>query len=157
MIGETTIAAVPSQRRPLRDSVVFKLCVIGALILALLVKAYRNPAPTAVAVGLVVLATVAIMTVTNKTLSPQYLLWLGGPMAALLLLREDESPEEQRALGRLAGQLLALALLTHLVFPLLYDGLLGRQGPAMVVVSSTERRVARVAIHTSWRATAAPP
>jgi hypothetical protein len=111
--------------------------VVGlGLILALLLRAYRNPAPTAVAVGLVVLATVAIMTVTNKTLSPQYLLWLGGPMAALLLLREDDRPDEQRVLGRLAGQLLALALLTHLVFPLLYDGLLGRQGPAMVVVST---------------------
>ena len=31
---------------------------------------------------------------------------------------------------------MALALLTHLVFPLLYDGLLGRQGAAMVVVST---------------------
>lgn len=40
MIGETTIGAAPaapSQRRPLRDSVVFKLLVIGALILALLI------------------------------------------------------------------------------------------------------------------------
>lgn len=111
--------------------------VVGlGLILALLLRAYRNPAPTAVALGLVVLATVAIMTVTNKTLSPQYLLWLGGPMAALLLLREDDRPEEQRVLGRLAGQLLALALLTHLVYPLLYDGLLGRQGAVMVVVST---------------------
>ena len=34
-------------------------------------------------------ATIAIMTVTNKTLSPQYLLWLGGPIAAMLLLRAD--------------------------------------------------------------------
>ena len=46
--------------------------------------------------GLIVLATVAIMTVTNKTLSPQYLLWLGGPMAALLLLR----PAADRRTGR---------------------------------------------------------
>jgi 4-amino-4-deoxy-L-arabinose transferase-like glycosyltransferase len=111
--------------------------VVGlGLIVALLVRAYRNAAPTAVALGLVVLATVAIMTVTNKTLSPQYLLWLGGPMAALLLLREDDRPDEQRVLGRLAAQLLALALLTHLVFPLLYDGFLGRQGAAMVTVST---------------------
>ena len=49
------------------------------------------PAGLPDAVGLVILATVAIMTITNKTLSPQYLLWLGGPMAALLLLR-DEPP-----------------------------------------------------------------
>jgi inner membrane protein len=37
MIGETMTAAVPSQRRPLRDSVVLKLLLIGALILALLI------------------------------------------------------------------------------------------------------------------------
>ncbi len=59
------------------------------VIVALYVRAFRNPAPTTLAVGLVVLATVAVMTVTNKTLSPQYLLWLGGPMAALLLLARD--------------------------------------------------------------------
>lgn len=111
--------------------------VVGlVLIVALLVRAFRQPAPDAVALGLVILATVAIMTVTNKTLSPQYLLWLGGPMAALLLLREDDGPQQQRVLGRLAGQLLVLALLTHLVFPLLYDGFLGRQGQVMVVVST---------------------
>ena len=72
------------------------------------------------------LATVAIMTMTNKTLSPQYLLWLGGPMAALLLLRHDGQPS--RAAGRppaRRAQLLVLALLTQLVYPLLYDGLLG--------------------------------
>ena len=111
--------------------------VLGlVVIIALLVRAHRNPRASAVAVSLVVLATVAVMTVTNKTLSPQYLLWLGGPMAALLLLRADDEPAEQRAVGRLAGRLLVLALLTQLVYPLLYDGLLGRQGHAMVVVST---------------------
>ncbi len=64
--------------------------VAGLVVLiALWVRAYRARDPSPVAVGLIVLATVAIMTVTNKTLSPQYLLWLGGPMAALLLLRHS--------------------------------------------------------------------
>jgi len=111
--------------------------VVGlAVIVALFVRAHRNPAPSAVAVGLAILATVAVMTITNKTLSPQYLLWLGGPMAALLLLHADDDPAQQRALGRLAAELLALALLTHLVYPLLYDGFLGRQGHPMVVVAT---------------------
>jgi hypothetical protein len=57
------------------------------VILALHARTFHNPQPTPVAIGLVVLATVAIMTVSNKTLSPQHLLWLGGPMAALLILR----------------------------------------------------------------------
>ncbi|MFL6063775.1 MAG: glycosyltransferase 87 family protein [Friedmanniella sp.] len=111
--------------------------VLGlGVIVALLVRAYRHPQPSAVAIGLVILATVAVMTVTNKTLSPQYLLWLGGPMTALLLLRRDEDQAQQRSVGRLARQLLLLALLTQLVYPLLYDGFLGRQGPAMVVVAT---------------------
>jgi inner membrane protein len=38
MIGETPVAAAaPAQRRPLRESVLFKLCVIGLLMVALLI------------------------------------------------------------------------------------------------------------------------
>lgn len=37
MIGEIPAAAAPAQRRPLRDSVLFKLVVIGILMLALLI------------------------------------------------------------------------------------------------------------------------
>jgi hypothetical protein len=111
--------------------------VLGLLaIVVLVVRAFRNPQPSPVALSLAVLATVAIMTITNKTLSPQYLLWLGGPMAALLLLRPDEDAAVQRRVGRLAGQLLVLGLLTQLVYPLLYDGFLGRDGHVMIVVST---------------------
>jgi Na+-translocating ferredoxin:NAD+ oxidoreductase RnfD subunit len=56
-----------------------------AMIILLTVRAFRHDGSTPVAIGFVVLATVAIMIVTNKTLSPQYLLWLGGPMATLLV------------------------------------------------------------------------
>ncbi len=111
--------------------------VVGLVaIVALSVRAFRHPQPSPVALGLAVLATVAIMTITNKTLSPQYLLWLGGPTAALLLLRSEDDATVQRTVGRLAGQLLVLALLTQLVYPLLYDGFLGRQGHAGIVVST---------------------
>ncbi len=100
--------------------------VAGLVLLVVLwVRAFRNPGVSPIAVGLVVLATVAIMTITNKTLSPQYLLWLGGPMAALLLLRRDAGTRSRRVVERLAVHLLVLALLTQLVYPLLYDGLLG--------------------------------
>ncbi|SDS80672.1 Protein of unknown function [Friedmanniella luteola] len=116
------------------------------VIVALYLRAFRNPAPTALAVGLVVLATVAVMTVTNKTLSPQYLLWLGGPMAALLLLARDGTAGQRDQLRRLAGFLLALALLTHLVYPLFYDGLLGRSGHPMVVVSTLVTAVRNLAL-----------
>ena len=110
------------------------------------VRAYRRRRSSPVAVGLIVLATVAIMTVTNKTLSPQYLLWLGGPMAALLLLRHSASEPERAAVRRLAVQLLLLALLTQLVYPLLYDGLLGFRGPAMVVLATVVTALRNLAL-----------
>lgn len=129
------------------------------VIIALYVRAFRNPQPTPVAIGLVVLATVAIMTITNKTLSPQYLLWLGGPMAALLILRSHANEHEKPILPRLAIQLLILAALTQLVYPLLYDGLLGRDGRTMIIISTVVtalRNLALVAFtvevcRLSWR------
>ncbi len=117
-------------------------------IVALFVRAFHARGSTPVAVGLVILATVAIMTITNKTLSPQYLLWMGGPMAALLLMRRQASAAERRAVIHLARQLLVLALATHLVYPLLYDGFLGRQGHVMIAISTlvtTLRNLALVA------------
>jgi len=49
-----------------------------AAMIVLYVRGFRATRPDQVAIGLVVLSIVAIMIVTNKTLSPQYLLWLGG-------------------------------------------------------------------------------
>lgn len=111
--------------------------VVGLLVIvALWVRAFRAHRSSPVAVGLAILATVAVMTVTNKTLSPQYLLWLGGPMAALLLMRRDATRGERTAISRVAIQLLVLALLTHLVYPLLYDGLLDDQGRVLLVIAT---------------------
>ncbi|HEX8509827.1 MAG TPA: glycosyltransferase family 87 protein [Propionibacteriaceae bacterium] len=121
--------------------------LLGLLVIAALwVRAFRRQQPSALAVGLVILGTVAVMTVTNKTLSPQYLLWLGGPMAAMLILVRDESAEQRFRVRGLGNQLLVLALLTHLVYPLLYDGLLGRQGHFMVVVATVMTALRNLAL-----------
>jgi hypothetical protein len=121
--------------------------VLGLVFLVLLfVRAFRSGGSTPVAVGFLIVATVAIMIMTNKTLSPQYLLWLGGPAAALLVLRPKATADESRAIGRVAVQLLILALLNHLVYPLLYDGFLGRNGQAMIVVSTLVTGVRNVAL-----------
>ena len=141
------------------------MTALGLLVVvALIIRAFRHPAPDTVAIGLLVLSMVSVTTITNKTLSPQYLLWLGGPMAALLLLRGDDLPVERRSIGRLAGQLLALALLTHLVFPVLYDGFLGRQGQIMIIVSTLVTAARNVflvvftveACRLAWRRLARP-
>ncbi len=140
--------------------------VLGLLsIVALCVRAFRSGGSTPVATGLAVLAIVAVMTVTNKTLSPQYLLWLGGPAAALLLMRREATPTERRVVNRISVQLLVLALLTHLVYPLLYDGLLGLQGHVMLVLATLVTAARNLALvvfavavcRLAWRALAAEP
>ena len=111
--------------------------VVGLLALAaLFARAFRVGGGTPVAVGFLVLSTIAVMIVTNKTLSPQYLLWLGGPGAALLLVRPGSPPVVRTAIRRTAYALLALALLTHLVYPVCYPGLLGWRGPQMIGVAT---------------------
>ena len=111
--------------------------VVGLLVTAVLfVRGFRRPEVTAVGLGLLVLATIAVTTITNKTLSPQYLLWLGGPAAVLLLARGSQGPRWQRTIARLAVGLLVLALLTQLTYPLLYNGILGRSSRGFMVVST---------------------
>ena len=121
--------------------------VVGLAVLAVLfVRAFRAADLTPVAVGFLILTTVAVLIVTNKTLSPQYLLWLGGPGAALLLLRDRATAEEGPAIRRTAYALLLLALLTHLVYPLLYRGLVGDRGELMVVVATVVTTVRNLAL-----------
>jgi len=120
--------------------------VVGLAVIALLSgRAFATREPSPVAIGLLILATVAIMTITNKTLSPQYVLWLGGPMAALLLLRCGAGPDAA-VISRLAWQLVALALLTQLVYPVFYRGLLGERGDAMIVVATVMTTVRNLAL-----------
>ncbi len=116
------------------------------MIILLTVRAFRRDGSTPVAIGFVVLATVAIMIVTNKTLSPQYLLWLGGPMATLLVFRRHATSDEDHAIKRIAGQLLVLALLTQLVYPVFYPGYLGRHGHAMIIISTIVTTIRNVAL-----------
>lgn len=70
-----------------------------------------------------VLATVGAFVVTNKVLSPQYLLWLLPAAAAGLVVLRG------RAVGPLLGWtlgLLAAAAITHEIYPRQYAYLLGR-------------------------------
>jgi len=132
--------------------------VLGlGLIAALLVRTWRA-APGADAVALVMLAVVTVMIVVNKTLSPQYLLWFGAPCAAALLARPDPGP----ALRRIVGLLMALALLTHVLYPYVYDGLIGQWGDAGVVATTLALLVRNglllaltgLIVAEAWRATA---
>lgn len=73
------------------------------------------------AIVLAQLAIICAFIIANKTFSPQYVIWLGGPLTVLVALPlTGKSRTDARWLG---GMGLAIALLTHLVFPLNYAGL----------------------------------
>ncbi len=85
-------------------------------------------------------------------------------MAALLAYRPQATAAEQRAISRTTVQLLILALLTQLVYPIFYYGYIGTRGHAMIILSTlvaTVRNVALVvftveACWIAWRFLGAP-
>ncbi|WP_152362778.1 glycosyltransferase 87 family protein [Microlunatus speluncae] len=118
--------------------------VLGlAVIIALCVRAFRVAEPSLLGIGLLLIAIVAIMIVTNKTFSPQYLLWLGGPVAALGVLHRGDQP----LLDRLGVSVLALAVLTHLIYPVLYyQGMLDPQTSPGMIAGTVVLAIRNVAI-----------
>jgi hypothetical protein len=139
--------------------------VVGILlIVALYVRTLRLPEPSTATIGLVVLAIIAVFIVMNKTLSPQYVLWLGGPTATLLLMRSRDRDGRPTAIARFSVQLLALALLTHLVYPLTYFGLYGDRHGVLFVSSTVLLLIRNLGLllftialgAAAWRATRRP-
>lgn len=95
------------------------LTVLGGVLLVTLWWRALKVSPSAETLGWLFLATALVVTVTNKTLSPQYLLWLGGPVAALAV--RAPANRSVRTFGRV---LLVTAIATQLVFPVGYNALL---------------------------------
>jgi hypothetical protein len=102
----------------------------------------------------ILLVTVLAVVATNKVFSPQYLIWLAAPLAALGTL--PGSP-----LARADGILfLAACTLTQLVYPLNYGALVNEgQTSAWVLAALTLRDLLLVALGVrltvqAWRATA---
>ncbi|MFZ1411882.1 MAG: glycosyltransferase 87 family protein [Micropruina sp.] len=79
-------------------------------------------APSADQVALAVSAAVAVLQVTNKVLSPQYLVWLAAPLALCFTPQSDA----QRSRW-LAGLALVTAALTNVMFPHFYEVYVGGQ------------------------------
>ena len=141
--------------------------VLGMLaIVVLLARGMATMRPSVFTVGLVMTAIIAVLVITNKTLSPQYLLWLGGPMSALLVWETRPAPvqdEVEESVGnhhlarRMGVGLLVLALLTHLVYPTFYDALLGRSALATTAVGTVIMAVRNVGLvlFTVWVCAAA--
>jgi hypothetical protein len=104
------------------------LTIAGIALLVLLWNRARlAPTVTVEIVGWLLVATAAVITVTNKVLSPQYILWLGGPLAALAVRQMGD--HHVRAAMRL---LLVIAVLTQVNYPLLYPWLVNGNFPVQI-------------------------
>ncbi|WP_460768272.1 hypothetical protein [Mariniluteicoccus flavus] len=108
--------------------------VLGMLAcLALTWRVVTAPRPDGPAIAAAMLAAVAIIIVTNKTLSPQYIGWLGAPVAALIArvgvrgpARHSVSPATARWW---AAEIILVAALSQLIFPFFYDSLIFPSAP----------------------------
>lgn len=90
--------------------------VLTAILTMRLARAFRRDSTRFVeATILVVLALVLATLVANKTLSTQYVLWLGGPVGALLVVRR--SAWLARPVKLLAAWLLVVAAMTQYTYP----------------------------------------
>ncbi|MVA76063.1 DUF2029 domain-containing protein [Auraticoccus sp. F435] len=141
--------------------------LVGLAVMALLfVRTWRRGAASPLAAAAVMTAVVACMIVTNKTLSPQYVLWLGGPVA-VLVQQVTSRPVPRRtsqAVVRLALGTLVLAALTHLVYPVLYSAIVydppGPAQTAAVLVLAVRNAglvaLTVVSVALAWRVTEGP-
>lgn len=116
----------PGVAQLLRVSTVLTVATV-ALAVFLTLRLIRNLGEsdprTVEALLLAVNTVVLALIVANKTLSPQYILWLGGPTAVLLLhARSSWLPRHARAM---AIALVIIGGLTQATYPWLTYGILG--------------------------------
>ncbi|WP_022910390.1 glycosyltransferase 87 family protein [Aestuariimicrobium kwangyangense] len=94
------------------------ICAVGMGLMALLHRSLPADVLT-----LMMVAVVAGMLVANKTFSPQYLVWLAAPVAALLV--EARTRLMYLLAAAVAVTCIVLAWLTQQVYPVQYAGLIG--------------------------------
>lgn len=101
--------------------------------------------------ALCMISIVLTMLVANKTLSPQYLLWLGTPVAALLAIAQGRLMRIRAHL--LAAMTLVAGLLTQQIYPVYYGPIVGATPtvPATLLLASRNLLlVVMMAMATVW-------
>ncbi|WP_341728939.1 glycosyltransferase 87 family protein [Brooklawnia sp.] len=100
-----------------------------AILVAVFVLWWRHGHGTTSQAALLMMLVILTMIVTNKTFSPQYMIWLGGPMAAAIALLGRQHPDardyalDRRRLWLICIAILTTTILTGIVFPIGYDPL----------------------------------
>lgn len=100
---------------------------------------------------LAVLTVVLVTVVVNKTLSPQYVVWLGGPVAALLVVQRSDWL--QRHVRVLAAALLVVGGLTQATYPWLAYGIMAMpqgSGPETAVLVLRNLALVCLAGYALW-------
>jgi hypothetical protein len=131
------------------------LTVLGLLVLAgLWWRTAHSHVVDLPLVGWMFFATTLVMTVTDKALSPQYILWLGGTFAALA------SHSADRQVRGAGSMLLVIAVATQVIFPVGYRMLTGHHVesiyPATLLVARNALLawLTLLACRRVWRGTA---
>ena len=116
------------------------ICALGMGLMAWLHRSLPADVLT-----LAMVAVVAGMLVANKTFSPQYLVWLAAPVAALIV---EAKSRWMTAVAATIGVLcLVLAWFTQQVYPVQYAGLIGNPlGAAEATEVLVVRNVVMVAV-----------
>ncbi|HSN10810.1 MAG TPA: glycosyltransferase family 87 protein [Propionibacteriaceae bacterium] len=113
--------------------------VLGYLVIvATYVLWLRRRDRTVVEAALIMVLVVTVTIVTNKTFSPQYMMWLGGPVGGLIVAAGRSRPVDTAPswlhLRAVAVSVLALTLVTQLVYPVLYQPLV-HGGPFLLLAT----------------------
>lgn len=99
-----------------------------ALIAWLGFRVIRNHIAEPGAVALLTIVMMSVLIVTNKVFSPQYILWIAGPVVALVGVNRPPSEAHEPSVTPFAERNLVIglwiiAILTQLIFPVLYGNL----------------------------------
>nr|WP_159087514.1 glycosyltransferase family 87 protein [Tessaracoccus timonensis] len=136
-------------------SVCTTLATLFAIYLAMrLIRRRADATAILLAIFTVILATV----VANKTLSPQYVLWLGGPIA--VLIGHDTSAWLRRHIHVLATGLVTVGVLTQITYPWATMGIMASplgSGPETSVLVLRNLLLIVMLVHAAWLTLKASP
>ncbi|MEL4506185.1 glycosyltransferase family 87 protein [Luteococcus sp. H138] len=112
-------------------SIAFAVGLLGAVICYVLWL--RRGDQRLIEGAALMLLVIFVMIVTNKTFSPQYIIWVGGPLAAGWAMASENPKDSYRArsdehnLAEISEWTLLVTLLTQVIYPIGYASLVGHR------------------------------